>query len=66
LKGNSNDRLREQNVASRQEKKLNCNQGRRCTCRADEPWTKLDRVLSVVIWIITALLAATALSRRFV
>jgi hypothetical protein len=32
----------------------------------NEPWTKLDRALSVVIWIITALLAATALSRWFV
>jgi hypothetical protein len=45
---------------------MNCNQGRRCTCRPDAKWTKLDRALSVVIWIITALLAATALSRWFV
>jgi hypothetical protein len=43
----------------------NCDQGRRCTCRKDD-WTAADRVLSTIVWIVTALVCLVAFTRYIV
>lgn len=45
---------------------LNCQQGRRCSCRKSEGWTPLDRVLAAVLWIVTATVCVVMFTRSFV